>query len=235
MTQPVTFLLWTDIPAEHEAGFNEWYNREHIPDRVFGIPGFIQARRFAAVEGGPQYATLYEVAGPEVFRNEAYLAMRRTPDPHSQHYIALFRNVIRIVGRPDADMDAVAVKIRAAGVTEGAWVRFVALKAPAAATAHRLHNAGPALVVDLARRPGVVRVRLFSVVPELQEGAVRNMQGTTRAGLRGPDRLADALLMIEAATEAQLAAVEADALAACRDWTLLGSARMRQVMRVAAS
>ena len=223
----VSYVIWTDIPAEREAEFNEWYNREHAPDRVLGIPGFIQARRFVAVEGAPQYAAWFDVAGPEVFKNEAYLAMRRTPDPRSQQFIPLFRNVIRFVGQAAAD--AVAVP----GVAEGAWVRFVAIKGTLQENDVR---AWSELAAALVRRPGIVRARLFRAVRELLDGAVRNMKGTTRESLRGPDRLGDALLMIEGVTEGQLAAIETDVTAAMAvhpEWTLLGSARMRQLMRVA--
>lgn len=225
---PVSYLIWTDIPAEREVEFNEWYNREHAPDRVLGIPGFIQARRFVAAEGAPQYAAWFDVAGPEVFRNEAYLAMRQTPDPHSQQYIPLFRNVIRFIGRPVAD----ASGVRGRGVAEGTWVRFAAFKAPLADDAREWQAFATALV----RRPGILRARVFRAIPELLDGAVRNMMGSTREGLRGPDRLADALLMIEGVTDGQLAAIDTDVagmISARPDWTPLGSARMRQLMRVA--
>lgn len=223
----VSYVIWTDIPAEREIEFNEWYNREHAPDRVLGIPGFVQARRFVAAEGAPQYATWFDVAGPEVFRNEAYLSMRRTPDPRSQQFIPLFRNVIRFVGQPA--VDAVAVP----GVAEGSWVRFAAIKGMLRESDVREWTG---LCAALVRRPGIVRARLFLAARELLDGAVRNMKGTTRESLRGPDRLGDAVVMIEGATEGQLAAIEADvagALAAHPDWSLLGSARMRQLMRVA--
>lgn len=223
----VSYVIWTDIPAEREVEFNEWYNREHAPDRVLRIPGFIQARRFVSVEGAPQDAAWFDVAGPEVFKNEAYLAMRRTPDPRSQQFIPLFRNVIRFVGQPA--VDAVAVP----GVVEGAWVRFAAIKGTLREDDVR---AWSELAAAQVPRPGIVRARLFLAVRELLDGAVLNMKGTTRESLRGPDRLGDALLMIEGATEGQLAAIETDvtaALAAHPEWTLLGSARMRQLMRVA--
>jgi hypothetical protein len=225
----VSYIIWTDIPAEREAEFNEWYNREHAPDRVLGIPGFIQARRFAAVEGAPRYAAWFDVAGPEVFRDEAYMAMRRTPDPRSQQFIPLFRNVIRFIGRPVAD----AVGVRGQGVAEGACVRFAVFqgKLPDADV-----PAWAAVIASLVGKPGILRARLFRAAPELLEGAVRNMKGATREGLRGPDRLGDALLMIEGITDAQVAAIEPDvagALAAHPSWTSLGSARMQQLMRVA--
>lgn len=224
----VSYIIWTDIPAERETEFNEWYNREHAPDRVLGIPGFIQARRFVAVEGAPRYAAWFDVAGPEVFRNDAYMAMRRTPDPRSQEFIPLFRNVIRFIGRPVAD----AVGVRGRGVAEGAWVRFAAFQGTPP-------EAGPrwtAFVTSLVERPGILRARVFRAAPELLESAVQNMKGATRESLRGPDRLGDALLMVEGATEAQVAAIERDvagALAVQPSWTPLGSARMRQLIRIA--
>jgi hypothetical protein len=225
----VSYIIWTDIPPGHETAFNDWYNREHAPDRVLGIPGFIQARRFVAVEGGPKYAAWFDVAGPEVFRNEAYMAMRRTPDARSQQFIPLFRNVIRFIGQVAAD----AAGVRGQGIVEGAWVRFAVFKG---ALAEEDIRSWSARVAAMVRKPGILRARLFLAVPELLESAVRNMKGTTREGLRGPDRLGEVLVMIEGATDEQLAAIEPDltqALAARPGWTTLGTARMRQLMRVA--
>lgn len=42
-------IVWTDIPAEIEADFNEWYNREHLPDRVLRMPGFLRGRRYVCI------------------------------------------------------------------------------------------------------------------------------------------------------------------------------------------
>ena len=224
----VSYIIWTDIPPEREAEFNEWYNREHAPDRVLGIPGFIQARRFVAVEGAPRYAAWFDVTGPEVFLDDAYRAMRRTPDPRSQEFMPLFRNVIRFIGRPVAD----AVGVRGQGIAEGPWVRFAAFRGA-------LPEAGArwsAFVTSLVERPGILRARVFRAAPELLETAVQNVKDAEREKLRGPDRLGDALLMIEGATETQVAAIERDvasALAAQPSWTPLGNARMRQLIRIA--
>jgi hypothetical protein len=225
----VSYIIWTDIPADRENEFNEWYNREHAPDRVLGIPGFIQSRRFVAVDGAPRYAAWFDVAGPEVFRDEAYMAMRRTPDPRSQQFIPLFRNVIRFIGRPVAD----AVGVRGQGVVEGACVRFAVFQGELPETDV---PAWSSVVASLVGRPGILRARLFRAAPELLESAVRNMKGAPREGLRGPDRLGEVLLMIEGIADANVAAVEpeiAAALAAHPSWKSLGSARMRQLMRVA--
>ena len=225
----ISYIIWTDMPAEREAEFNEWYNREHAPDRVLGIPGFLQSRRFVAVQGAPRYAAWFDVAGPEVFRDESYLAMRREPDPRSRQFIPQFRNVIRFIGRPVAD----AVGVRGKGVVEGASVWFAAFQG---ALTEADVPAWAAFAASLVARPGILRARVFRAAPELLESAVRNMKGAERERLRGPDRLGEALLMIEGISDEQVAAIEPDvarALAAHPSWAALGSARMQQLMRVA--
>ncbi len=64
-------LVMMDIDPEHEEDFNRWYDEEHVPERK-GIPGFLTARRYRAVEGGPKYLAIYEMDSPEVLDSEAY-------------------------------------------------------------------------------------------------------------------------------------------------------------------
>jgi hypothetical protein len=58
-----------------EDGWNEWY-AGHI-SVLLSVPGFLSAQRFhcpATVDDRP-YLAMYEVAGPEVFASEPYLAI----------------------------------------------------------------------------------------------------------------------------------------------------------------
>lgn len=64
-------LMMTDIDPAHEADFNRWYEEEHLDERM-RIPGFINARRFTALEGGPKYLALYDLESPEVLRSVPY-------------------------------------------------------------------------------------------------------------------------------------------------------------------
>ena len=57
--------IWQDVRPEARADFFAWHNQEHIPERV-GIPGFLRGRRYGALEGAPEFFTLYETAGPEL-------------------------------------------------------------------------------------------------------------------------------------------------------------------------
>lgn len=64
-------LVMMDVDPDHEADFNRWYEEEHIPERM-AIPGFLSARRFEAVEGGPKYLALYELESVDVLESESY-------------------------------------------------------------------------------------------------------------------------------------------------------------------
>lgn len=79
MTDPISrpglLLVMMDIDPARESEFNRWYEEEHIRERL-SIPGFVRARRFVAVEGGPKYLALYELTGPEVLQSEEYLRWR---------------------------------------------------------------------------------------------------------------------------------------------------------------
>ena len=63
--------LWHDCEPEQEAAFEEWYQTEHMDERL-SIPGFLHGRRYEAVEGSPGYFTCYNVTDPAVFASEAY-------------------------------------------------------------------------------------------------------------------------------------------------------------------
>ena len=64
-------LVAIDVDAQHEAELNRWYDDEHIAERM-AIPGFLRARRFVALEGGPKYLALYDLESPEVLESTAY-------------------------------------------------------------------------------------------------------------------------------------------------------------------
>jgi hypothetical protein len=63
------------IDPVREEEWNEWY-AGHL-DVLLGVPGFLAAQRFhsdSTVDDRP-YLAMYEVAGPEVFTSEPYLAI----------------------------------------------------------------------------------------------------------------------------------------------------------------
>jgi hypothetical protein len=69
------FLLVTmDPPPNVEEEFNDWYDTEHVPDRL-AIEGFESGRRFVAVSGWPKYLALYDLTTIGVLESDAYRKM----------------------------------------------------------------------------------------------------------------------------------------------------------------
>lgn len=71
------FLACGDVPAEHEAEFNEWYDTEHMP-LLAAAPGVLRARRFLDPNGKPRYIALYDLADANVAGSAAWNAALTT-------------------------------------------------------------------------------------------------------------------------------------------------------------
>lgn len=63
-----------DIAPEHEEDFNAWYDREHLAERV-AIPGFVEARRYVAIDASQKYLALYTTENFEVLDGPDYKAV----------------------------------------------------------------------------------------------------------------------------------------------------------------
>jgi hypothetical protein len=64
-------LVMADIDPAIEHDFNQWYEQEHLAERM-AIPGFLRARRFKAIEGSPKYLALYDLESPDVIKSADY-------------------------------------------------------------------------------------------------------------------------------------------------------------------
>jgi hypothetical protein len=91
-------LTSMDVDATDEADFNRWYDREHLEERV-AIEGFIEARRYVAIEGSPKYLSLYSTETFEVLDSPAYRAALANQTAWSKANIARFKNMVRSVAR----------------------------------------------------------------------------------------------------------------------------------------
>ena len=60
-----------DVDAADEEDFNIWYDREHLAERV-AIDGFLEARRWIAVEASPKYFCTYSTASFDDLSSPAY-------------------------------------------------------------------------------------------------------------------------------------------------------------------
>ncbi|MDI6028783.1 hypothetical protein QBK99_21655 [Corticibacterium sp. UT-5YL-CI-8] len=90
--------IWHDVTLDHDAEYQEWHGREHMPERL-AIPGILRGRRYRAISGGPANLTLYEVRDVDDVTGEDYLQRRRDLTPWSRAMIAQFRTHERLVLR----------------------------------------------------------------------------------------------------------------------------------------
>lgn len=87
---------WIGIPSEYEEEFNNWYNTEHLRDRL-NVAGLLAARRYESIRGEPKYFALYELEHTGVLNEEPYLQARNNPTPLTEKMESLFDPFIRNV------------------------------------------------------------------------------------------------------------------------------------------
>lgn len=108
--RPGSSLLFVmiEVDPDFEDELNRWYEEEHIPERL-ACEGFLNARRFQAVEGAPKYLATYELESPEVLKGAAY--KRLIPPSEwtrrvTAHFTAYVRNVYREITPPTGGVAA---------------------------------------------------------------------------------------------------------------------------------
>ena len=69
-----TVLVATmEVDESDEAEFNEWYNEQHLPERM-AIPGYVSARRFKLEDGNNalKYLCIWEMIDGSPLQSEMY-------------------------------------------------------------------------------------------------------------------------------------------------------------------
>ncbi len=162
-------LVWTDVADSAEADFNDWYDNQHLEERV-GVPGFLNGRRYAAVDGAPKYLAWYETETPGVLGSEAYGERQANPTAWTQRIMPSFRSVTRVT----------AARIAKAGAGPGAVALTLRVR-PAAGREDAPANLLAALPGELAALAPVIAVQSWR--PSAADAA----QGTTEAQLRATE------------------------------------------------
>ena len=85
-----------NIAPEHEADFNAWYDKEHIP-ALSAVPGVLSARRFHGT-GNRKYVALYHLATPAVVESDEWKTARESD--WSSRVVPHFQDRLRLVCRP---------------------------------------------------------------------------------------------------------------------------------------
>jgi hypothetical protein len=186
--------LWLDVAPALDRETDGWYIDEHLPDRT-DTGGYLRARRLQALEGGPQYLTLFEAETPQALASAGYLKLVGKISEQSQRIRAGFSNVVRNT-----------FHVRAThGRGLGAVMASLRLRAAEAAQ-------GPAreamlrLLPALLQSHGVVGVHWLEAAPEVRAG----MDSVRVTGLN--DASADYVLLVEATRTRDVQALRDDML-----------------------
>jgi hypothetical protein len=153
-----TGMLMTsmDIDAAHERDFNAWYDREHLAERV-AIPGFLEARRYVAVDAAPKYLGLYSTATFDVLDSDAYRTALANQTAWSKANIGRFHNMLRSVARITASR----------GVGRGAALGLVRIR-PSTDGAAAL-RASIVTLLDPGSLDGIISMHLMESDPRLSK------------------------------------------------------------------
>lgn len=88
--------------------FNDWYDSEHLPERV-NCPGFINAHRWLSVDNPRVSLTTYDLERFEVLREPGYLAIGyENLSPWSKRVVGKCGRVIKFEGEQAEPGDAIA-------------------------------------------------------------------------------------------------------------------------------
>lgn len=145
-----------DVDAADEPGFNVWYDREHLAERV-AIDGFLEARRWIAAQASPKYFCTYSTAKFDDLSGPAYKRALANQTELSRKYISGFKNMVRAVGRITASR----------GQGRGAALAVVRLR-PAAGSGETLREQMRELL-DPGTLPGIISLHLIESDPQLSK------------------------------------------------------------------
>jgi hypothetical protein len=103
MKGQAVLALWRDVDAARQRECDEWYLREHTPDRI-NLPGFRRARRYQGLEGEPEYLAVYEAQDSASMLAEDYLHLLKSVNETGLRMRAAFRNTVRSTFRVSASL-----------------------------------------------------------------------------------------------------------------------------------
>ena len=89
--------IFNDCRAGREAEFEQWFQGEHLLERL-AVPGFLFGRRHQAISGSSGYFNFYVVETPGVLTSKPYLDRLDNPTPMTRKVMSeIFINMNRTV------------------------------------------------------------------------------------------------------------------------------------------
>jgi len=94
---PGILAIFNNVAPGREAEFEEWFQHEHLAERI-AVPGFLIGRRHEAVSGEPRYFNFYVTQSADVLKSAAYLTRLDNPTPMTRTIMSeVFKDMIRTV------------------------------------------------------------------------------------------------------------------------------------------
>ena len=94
--------IWNDVRSGREAEFEQWFQGEHLEERL-SVPGFLFGRRHEALSGSSAYFNFYVTETPAVLTAKPYLDRLNDPTPMTRKIMSeVFMNMCRTVCRRSA-------------------------------------------------------------------------------------------------------------------------------------
>jgi antibiotic biosynthesis monooxygenase (ABM) superfamily enzyme len=96
------YIATVSVEPDWDDELNRWYDEEHLPN-LLRVPGYLSARRYAAVEGEPTYMAFYEIASMDAYRSPTHEQAVSTPwtariQPHRTGQLAFYEQVFPAEG-----------------------------------------------------------------------------------------------------------------------------------------
>jgi len=108
-------VIWNGIRDDMREDFMEWHPRQHMVERL-GIPGFLRGRRCIAIDGAPEFLTVYELRDPEILLTDVYRQRLANPTAWSTATLPAFtdntRGACRILHSQGYAMGGVMLTLR---------------------------------------------------------------------------------------------------------------------------
>lgn len=96
---PGILAIFNNVVPGRESEFEEWFQHEHLAERL-AVPGFLIGRRHEAVAGNPSQFNYYVTQSVEILKSAAYLSRLDSPTPMTRMVMSeIFRDMNRTVCR----------------------------------------------------------------------------------------------------------------------------------------
>lgn len=91
-------LMAFDFRTAHADEFHDWYDKEHVPERL-SVPGFLNAERWIGETDANLHVATYDLAEHAVLRSAPYLAVSGAQQsPWTKRVTSMCRRLLRFEG-----------------------------------------------------------------------------------------------------------------------------------------